>query len=158
MADTVSVLFVCMGNICRSPSAHGVMRKLLEDEGEGLRVQLDSAGTHAWHVNEPPDLRAQKAALARDVDLADLRARAVETSDFHEFDYILAMDHDNLTHLDGIRPPNSKAQVALMLSFASNARMREVPDPYYGGPEGFERVLNMLEDASRGLLAELRKR
>jgi protein-tyrosine phosphatase len=158
MADTVSVLFVCMGNICRSPSAHGVMRKLLEDEGEGLRVQLDSAGTHAWHVNEPPDLRAQKAALARDVDLSDLRARAVETSDFHEFDYILAMDHDNLTNLDGIRPPNSKAQVALMLSFASNARMREVPDPYYGGPEGFERVLNMLEDASRGLLAELRKR
>jgi protein-tyrosine phosphatase len=158
MADTVSVLFVCMGNICRSPSAHGVMRKLLEDEGEGLRVQLDSAGTHAWHVNEPPDLRAQKAALARDVDLSDLRARAVETSDFHEFDYILAMDHDNLTNLDGIRPPNSKAQVGLMLSFASNARMREVPDPYYGGPEGFERVLNMLEDASRGLLAELRKR
>jgi protein-tyrosine phosphatase len=158
MPDTTSILFVCMGNICRSPTAHGVMRKLLEDEGEGLSIELDSAGTHAWHVSEPPDPRAQRAALARDVDLSDLRARAVETSDFHEFDYILAMDNDNLANLDKIQPPNSKATVALMLSYAEKTSLQEVPDPYYGGKEGFERVLDMLEDASQGLLTELRQR
>jgi protein-tyrosine phosphatase len=158
MPDKTSILFVCMGNICRSPTAHGVMRKLLEDEGESLNIELDSAGTHAWHVSEAPDPRAQRAALARDVDLSDLHARAVETSDFHEFDYILAMDHDNLAHLDKIRPPNSTATVALMLSYAEKTSFQEVPDPYYGGKEGFERVLDMLEDASRGLLTELRQR
>jgi protein-tyrosine phosphatase len=134
------------------------MRKLLEDEGAGLSIELDSAGTHAWHVSEPPDPRAQRAALARDVDLSDLRARAVQISDFHEFDYILAMDNDNLANLDKIQPPNSKATVALMLSYAEKASLQEVPDPYYGGKEGFERVLDMLEDASRGLLTELRQR
>ena len=158
MPDTTSILFVCMGNICRSPTAHGVMRKLLEDEGEGLSIELDSAGTHAWHISEPPDPRAQRAALARDVDLSDLRTRAVEISDFHEFDYILAMDNDNLANLDKIQPPNSKATVALMLSYAEKTSLQEVPDPYYGGKEGFERVLDMLEDGSRGLLTELRQR
>ena len=158
MPDKTSILFVCMGNICRSPTAHGVMRKLLEDEGGSLNIELDSAGTHAWHVSEAPDPRAQRAALARDVDISDLHARAVETSDFHEFDYILAMDHDNLANLDKIRPPNSTAIVALMLSYAEKNSFQEVPDPYYGGKEGFERVLDMLEDASRGLLTELRQR
>jgi protein-tyrosine phosphatase len=162
VSGKTSVLFVCMGNICRSPTAHGVMRKLLETQGEGLRIELDSAGTHAWHVNEAPDPRAQQAALARDVDISDLRARAVEVSDFHDFDYVVAMDRDNLNNLDRIRPPNSKAEVKLMLSFAANTHSdkygEDVPDPYYGGPEGFEDVLDMLEDASRGLLTELRKR
>ncbi|MCP3999796.1 MAG: low molecular weight phosphotyrosine protein phosphatase [Gammaproteobacteria bacterium] len=157
MADMVSILFVCMGNICRSPSAHGVMRKLLEEEGEGLNIQLDSAGTHAWHINEAPDPRSQQAALAREVDLSDLRARAVEASDFHKFDYILAMDEANLADLDKIRPPGSKALVALMLSYADKAAIQEVPDPYYGAKEGFETVLDMLEEASRGLLTELRQ-
>ena len=158
MAGNTSILFICMGNICRSPTAHGVMRKLLEEEGEDIRVELDSAGTHAWHVNEAPDPRAQQAALARGIDISDLRARAVETPDFREFDYILAMDHDNLEYLDRIRPPNSKARVMLMLAFATKTSAENVPDPYYGGKEGFEKVLDMLEDASRGLLTELRQR
>lgn len=147
-----------MGNICRSPTAHGVMRKLLEDEAADLGVQLDSAGTHAWHVNEPPDARAQLAAQARGIDISDLRARAVEISDFHSFDYILAMDQDNLEILQRIQPVGSRAQLGLMLSYAAAAKTDEVPDPYYGGTDGFEQVLDMLEDASRGLLAELRQR
>jgi protein-tyrosine phosphatase len=156
-ADT-SVLFVCMGNICRSPTAHGVMRQLLHEQGTDVSVQLDSAGTHAWHVNEPPDPRSMQAALSRGVDISDLRARAVEISDFKKFDLILAMDQDNLTMLKRIQPKGSKAHLELMLHFASYADTGEVPDPYYGGSNGFERVLDLLEDASRGLLTELRQR
>ncbi len=158
MAAGTSVLFVCMGNICRSPTAHGVMRKLLEAEAADLGFQLDSAGTHAWHVGEPPDARAQQAAQARGIDISDLRARAVEIADFHAFDYILAMDRDNLKLLQRIQPDGSRAQLELMLPYAKLAKTDEVPDPYYGGSDGFERVLDMLEDASRGLLAELRQR
>lgn len=146
-----------MGNICRSPTAHGVMRKLLEEEASDLGVQLDSAGTHAWHVDEPPDARAQQAAQTRGIDISDLRARAVEIADFHAFDYILAMDRDNLKLLKRIQPDGSRAQLGLMLPYAKAAQTDEVPDPYYGGADGFERVLDMLEDASRGLLAELRQ-
>jgi protein-tyrosine phosphatase len=156
-ADT-SVLFVCMGNICRSPTAHGVMRQLLQEQGTDISVQLDSAGTHAWHVNEPLDPRSMEAALSRGVDISDLRARAVELSDFKKFDLILAMDQDNLEMLKRIQPKGSKAQLELMLRFASYADTEEVPDPYHGGSDGFERVLDLLEDASRGLLADLRQR
>ncbi len=146
-----------MGNICRSPTAHGVMRKLLEDEGE-QGIALDSAGTHAYHVNEPPDPRAQEAALAREIDISDLRARAVDYPDFREFDLIVAMDRDNLARLEAIRQqlPGAKAQLALMLNYASDSDLDEVPDPYYGGADGFETVLDLLEDACRGLLRELR--
>lgn len=151
-----SVLFVCMGNICRSPTAHGVVRKLLQEEGADLDIRVDSAGTHAYHVNEPPDPRAQSAAAARGIDISDLRARAVEISDFDEFDYILAMDHDNLELLERIRPPGSRAELRLMLSYSTLEHSDEVPDPYYGGAKGFEDVLDMLEEAGRGLLQNLR--
>jgi protein-tyrosine phosphatase len=152
----VSLLFVCMGNICRSPTAHGVMRKLVQAQPAQQAVQIDSAGTHAYHVDEPPDGRAQEAALARNIDISDLRARAVELADFHEYDLILAMDRDNLSLLEHMQPAGSRARLALMLSFAGNWDEDEVPDPYYGGPEGFETVLDMLEDASKGLLASLK--
>jgi protein-tyrosine phosphatase len=157
MAAEVSLLFVCMGNICRSPTAHGVMRKLLQDESGAHRFLLDSAGTHAYHVDEPPDSRAQAAARKRNIDISDLRARAVELADYHDYDHILAMDEDNLARLERMQPAGSKARLALMLSYAPDWDNDEVPDPYYGGSEGFETVLDMLEAASKGLLASLSK-
>jgi protein-tyrosine phosphatase len=157
MSARKSLLFVCMGNICRSPTAHGVMRKLLQDEASELDIHVDSAGTHAYHVDEPPDRRAQEAAGARDIDISDLRARAVEIDDFHNFDYILAMDLGNLAMLERLQPGGSRARLTLMLAYAGDWDTNEVPDPYYGGSEGFETVLDMLEDASRGLLADLRR-
>ena len=145
-----------MGNICRSPTAHGVMRKLLENEAPGQRIDIDSAGTHAYHVNEPPDTRAQAAAIKRGIDISDLRARAVEIEDFYKYQLILAMDRDNLAKLERMRPSDSNARIDLVLSYARESTREEVPDPYYGGKEGFEAVLDMLEAASRGLLAALR--
>jgi protein-tyrosine phosphatase len=132
------------------------MQRLLKSEGLSKEFLLDSAGTHAYHVNEAPDPRAQEAALARDVDISGLRARAVEISDFRNFDYVIAMDKDNLKLLEQIRPANSRAQLGLMLSFGGDEN-GEVPDPYYGGTDGFEQVLDMLEQASRGLLAAIRQ-
>jgi protein-tyrosine phosphatase len=157
MTARKSILFVCMGNICRSPTAEGVMRKLLQDAGLADQIALDSAGTHAWHINEPPDPRSQQAAAARDILMSDLRARAVESSDFRDFDYILAMDRDNLEALERIRPPNASAQVELMLTYATHASGDEVPDPYYGGSAGFEKVLDLLQDAGQGLLQSLQQ-
>jgi protein-tyrosine phosphatase len=160
MPARLSVLFVCMGNICRSPTAEGVVQKLLDDGGLAGQIALDSAGTHAWHINEPPDPRAQEAAAKLDIDLSGLRARAVEPADFHEFDYIIAMDRDNVESLELIRPPNAKATVELMLAYASNASntsVQEVPDPYYGGTAGFEKVVELLQDAGQGLLQKLQQ-
>jgi protein-tyrosine phosphatase len=142
-----------MGNICRSPTAHGVMRELVEQNG--LDIRIDSAGTHAYHVNEAPDPRACSAAAARGIDISDLRARAVELEDFNRFDYILAMDHDNLALLERMCPHGATAKISLMLSYAETVERAEVPDPYFGGPDGFEHVLDMLENASRGLLESL---
>ena len=155
--DKASVLFVCMGNICRSPSAHGVMRKLVQDAGLENRIEIDSAGTHAYHVGEAPDPRAQSAAIQRGVDLSDLRARAVEVHDFTTFDYVLAMDDANLELLEAARPAGSPASLQRMLDFAEGYG-EEVPDPYYGGPDGFEQVLDMLEAACQGFIKHLSDR
>ena len=152
-----SVLFVCLGNICRSPSAEGIFRSLLSQEGLHETVTVDSAGTGDWHVGAAPDPRAQDAAKRRGVDLSTLRARQVTKQDFNHFDYILAMDHSNLNNLKRMAAPNVHDRLYLFMSFADNHPEQEVPDPYYGGDEGFDRVLNMIEDASFGLLRTLRQ-
>ena len=157
MAENVSVLFVCMGNICRSPTAQGVFRKLVEDSDLGRRIIIDSAGTHAYHVGNPPDRRAQETATRRGVDLSDLVARRVTEADFVEFDYVVAMDQDNLVALNEICPPGMSDRLHLFLDFAPHLEVNEVPDPYYGGPTGFERVFDLVEAASAGLLAHIKR-
>ncbi len=154
----VKVLFVCMGNICRSPTAHGVFRDLVRREGLAGQIEIDSAGTHAYHVGNSPDARAMAAANRRGVDLSDLRARKAEPADFEHFDYVLAMDQDNYHGLSGICPAGSHDKIQLFMDFAPEMRTREVPDPYYGGPKGFEHVLDLVEAASAGLLADVRRR
>lgn len=152
------ILFVCLGNICRSPSAEGVFAALLREQGAGLNVELDSAGTHAYHIGEPPDRRAIAAAKRRGIDLSELRARAVEDSDFARFDLMLAMDEDNARELRARAQslPASTAQIRLMMAYSPLSEQRAVPDPYYGGASGFEEVLDLLQTASEGLLRELR--
>jgi protein-tyrosine phosphatase len=150
------VLFVCTGNICRSPTAEGVFRKLVADAGLADRIASDSAGTHGYHVGEPPDLRTQAAARRRGYDLSGLRARKVAREDFHRFDLLLAMDREHHDILGRLAPPSVGHKVQLMMGFARSAAHDEVPDPYYGGPEGFELVLDLLEDAAAGLLERLR--
>ncbi len=157
MEGKVSVLFVCMGNICRSPTAHGVFRKLVEEEGLSERIFIDSAGTYAYHVGSGPDRRAQETARRRGIDISDLRARKVETTDFELFDYILAMDQSNVDELAEIAPAGLEHKVRLFMDFATDMNWSEVPDPYYGGLSGFERVFDMVETASKGLLAEIRR-
>ncbi|HEY6720524.1 MAG TPA: low molecular weight protein-tyrosine-phosphatase [Burkholderiales bacterium] len=153
--DKFSVLFVCTGNICRSPTAEGIFRKLAGDAE--MAVLADSAGTHAYHVGEAPDPRAQTAAAKRGYDLGDLRARRFEQADFDRFDLILAMDSDHYSILSRMAQPSAAPRLKLMMSYARNFKEQEVPDPYYGGSGGFERVLDMLEDAARGLLESLQK-
>jgi protein-tyrosine phosphatase len=150
-----SVLFVCMGNICRSPTAEGVFRHLVEQAGLGDHIEVDSAGTHAYHVNEPADRRASAAAARRGYSLEGIRARRVDEADFARFDYIIAMDRDNLAALEELITADHGARLHLLLEFSQGAE-DEVPDPYYGGAAGFERVLDLVEDASRGLLDKLR--
>jgi len=146
------ILFVCMGNICRSPTAEGVARTLAETRGLAARFEFDSAGTHDYHVGRPPDPRARAAAAQRGYDLSTLRARQVDASDFERFDRILAMDRDNLALLRKACPDEQRGKLALFLGFSTRFDLAEVPDPYYGGPEGFERVLDLVEDAVQGLL------
>ncbi|MFQ5488358.1 MAG: low molecular weight protein-tyrosine-phosphatase [Gammaproteobacteria bacterium] len=152
MEAKVKVLFVCMGNICRSPTAEGVFRQLVQQQALHELILIDSAGTHAYHVGNPPDPRAQRTALGRGIDLSLLRARQVRHEDFVHYDYILAMDRDNLTDLLEICPAEHQAKLSLLLQYAPHLELQEVPDPYYGGPAGFERVLDMIEAASQGLL------
>ncbi len=154
----VKVLFVCMGNICRSPTAHGVFRELVRREGLEDAIQIDSAGTHAYHVGNPPDQRAQATARNRGIDLSDLRARQVSPEDFERFDYVLAMDEENLAILRELCPPGREDRLRLFLDFAPQRPEREVPDPYYGGPQGFEHVFDLVEEAARGLLEDIRQR
>lgn len=153
----VKVLFVCMGNICRSPMAHGVFRQLVRDDGLSELIEIDSAGTHGYHVDEPPDRRAIVTAARRGVDIEDLRARRAEPGDFHHFDYILAMDQENYLSLSAICPRGMESKLSLFMDFAPELRIREVPDPYYGGPGGFETVFDMVEAAARELLAHVRR-
>jgi protein-tyrosine phosphatase len=151
------VLFVCLGNICRSPTAEGVFRQLLSQDAPDLQVEVDSAGTADYHIGEPPDLRSQRAAMRRGIDLGGLRARQVTPADFSYFDLILAMDRGNLLELEAMRPNNSRARVELFLQYAPDSGPLEVPDPYYRDAGGFEEVLDLTAAASRGLLAALQK-
>ncbi len=151
------VLFVCTGNICRSPTAEAIFRKLAADSGMAETVTAGSAGTHGYHVGEPPDPRAQKAAARRGYDLSALRARTVADADFQRFDLILAMDHEHHAILSRIAGSAADHKLKLMMSYARRFKERDVPDPYYGGPQGFEQVLDMLEDAAKGLLESLRR-
>jgi protein-tyrosine phosphatase len=154
----ISVLFVCMGNICRSPTAEGVFRKHVSDAGLDAAIKTDSAGTHAYHSGEPADRRAHAAAVRRGFSLEGIRARRVEDADFERFDFILAMDEDNLMALHERAPDEHRSKVRLFLEFAESRHENEVPDPYYGGSAGFERVLDLVEEASQGLLETLRKK
>ena len=144
-----------MGNICRSPTADGIMRKLVDDAGLQHVIEVDSAGTHNYHPNSPPDTRSQTAAQKRGYDLSQLRARQVWDSDFEAFDLLLAMDRDNLGILKRRCPAQFQGKLHLMLEYAQRADVAEVPDPYYEGAQGFELVLDYLEDACGGLLGEL---
>ncbi|SIO54439.1 protein tyrosine phosphatase [Rhodovulum sp. ES.010] len=147
---TTRILFVCLGNICRSPTAQGVVARMAAEAG--VPVELDSAGTGGWHVGEPPDARATGEAAARGYDLSAQRARQVRAADFKAFDLILAMDRSNLATLERLRPPGTATPVRLLLDYADSSR-DEVPDPYYEG--GFDLVLDLVEDAARGLLREI---
>lgn len=149
------VLFVCLGNICRSPTAHGLFQHKVEQAGLTDRVHIESAGTGAWHVGKTPDARAQAKAAERGYDLSYIRARQVEAADFERFDYILAMDKSNLSDLQSMAPREYPAQLRLFLEFANNAHHVEVPDPYYGGDAGFELVLDLVEQACDGLLSNI---
>lgn len=146
-----------MGNICRSPTAEGVFRQLVEQQGLADKIIADSAGTHDYHIGAAPDPRAQAAAARRGYDLSGLRARQVTVGDFAAFDHVLAMDGRNHELLRGICPPQYRERVRLLLDFAGDATPREVPDPYYGGAAGFEEVLDLVEQAAQGLLRHLVK-
>lgn len=153
----VSVLFVCMGNICRSPIAQGTFEELLRREGLEDKVFVDSAGTGAWHVGDPPDPRARESAGNRGLDLNEQRARQITPEDCQKFDYVISMDRDNHESVSGLCR-RSKAEVRLLLEYAPDLSQQEVPDPYFGGPDGFEHVLDLVEEAVRGLLDDVRKR
>jgi protein-tyrosine phosphatase len=154
----IKVLFICMGNICRSPTAQGVFRKMLRDKGlEGL-IEVDSAGTHAYHIGKSPDARSVQTALSRGIDIRDLTARQLDDYDFEEFDYLLVADNDNYHLTLESCPKEYQHKVKLILDFAERTALKEVPDPYYGQGNGFERVLDMLEDACEGLMIELEKK
>ncbi|HUW97726.1 MAG TPA: low molecular weight protein-tyrosine-phosphatase [Acidiferrobacter sp.] len=153
----IKVLFVCLGNICRSPMAEGIFRDLIEQAGLGDQVVVDSAGTHGYHIGEPPDGRAQDTVARRGIEIGALKGRQVQARDLSDFDYVLAMDRDNLDHLRRF-PHGDDTHIRLFLEFAAHADTTEVPDPYYGGTRGFDRVYDLLADASAGLLVDIRKR
>jgi protein-tyrosine phosphatase len=150
------ILFVCLGNICRSPTAEAVFRHLLANVASDLEIEVDSAGIGSWHIGEPPDERAQAAARRRGFEMGELRARQIVREDFERFDLILAMDRENLAELRKRSPPQFRERVRLFLEYAPDLGEEEVPDPYYGGEAGFEAVLDLAEQAARGLLEHLR--
>lgn len=153
----VNVLFVCLGNICRSPTAHGVFEKHVQEAGLSERIFIDSAATGSFHVGSSPDPRTQRAAAVRGYDLSQQRARQVTPDDFRQFDFILPMDRMNLGNLKAMRPSNYQGHLALFMDFSRQRQYGQVPDPYSGGPEGFELVLDLIEDASLGLLEHIRR-
>ncbi len=150
------ILFVCLGNICRSPTAEGVFRDIAAREAPDLEIHIDSAGTAGYHVGEPPDPRTREAALRRGYDLSPLRARVVEPADFERFDLLIAMDRENFAVLRSRAPRGAESRVRMFLEFAPGAGTTDVPDPYYGGPNGFEEVLDLVEAAAHGLLQHVR--
>ncbi|WP_075185237.1 low molecular weight protein-tyrosine-phosphatase [Teredinibacter haidensis] len=151
------VLFVCLGNICRSPTAHGFFRDLVACEGLDHIIDVDSAGTSGWHIGEMPDKRAVEASLSRGCDLSHLRGREFVANDFSTFDYILAMDNDNLRAMAAMKPDNYSGVLSLFLDFSSQKGYSEVPDPYYGGAKGFQTVLDLVEDGCKGLLQHIKQ-
>ncbi|GLS26447.1 low molecular weight protein-tyrosine-phosphatase [Marinibactrum halimedae] len=155
---SIKVLFVCLGNICRSPTAEGVFRHYVEKAGKSHWINIDSAGTGGWHIGASPDPRAQEAASQRGYSLSSITARQVSLKDFSEFDYILAMDNDNLSNLRALASETSfHGHLGLFLDFAKETSHREVPDPYYGGDAGFVLVLDLIEQASEGLLQAIER-
>ena len=152
----VSVLFVCMGNICRSPTAHGVFQALVDKNGLGEIIFVDSAGTHSYHIGSTPDPRSQHTARSRGVDLSRLRARQFQSKDFLDFDYLIAMDRSNFSQMAAIKPDEACARLDLMLDYSSRYDQKEVPDPYFGD-DGFELVFDMVDEASEGLLRHIRE-
>jgi protein-tyrosine phosphatase len=151
-------LLVCLGNICRSPTAEGVLRHLAARGSPRLALEIDSAGTADYHIGAPPDPRSQRAALRRGIDISGLRAQQINAEDFAHFDFILAMDGNNLKALNAMRPKHSRAQVGLFLKYAPELGLLEMPDPYYRDADAFEQVLDLSAAASRGLLAALQER
>ena len=150
------VLFVCTGNICRSPTAEGVFRALVAANGLAGRIEADSAGTIAFHTDEPPDARAREAALARGIDLEDLRARQVIAKDFARFDLVVALDRSHLRDITNMCPEDARHRVCMLMEFAPETGVKDVPDPYYGGVGGFDHVYSLIEAGAAGLLAEIR--
>jgi protein-tyrosine phosphatase len=155
--EMTKVLFVCLGNICRSPTAEGVFRKLLEDRKMTSQFDVDSAGTSDWHEGHSPDPRSQEEARRRGIDLGFIRSRPVRPEDFTRFDYIVAMDNANLDELEERCPDSLTHRLHLFTSFAPELGITGVPDPYYGGPKGFERVFDIIEASARGLLAHIER-
>ena len=155
--NKTSILFVCMGNICRSPTAEGVFRVRAQQAGMADSLRIDSAGSHAYHVGNLPDPRSTQYAAKRGYDLTNQRARQVQAADFETFDQIYAMDKDNLARLQAACPPQHRHKLGLFMQFAEHSGAEEVPDPYYGGGNGFDLVLDYIEDASDGLLKALRR-
>lgn len=149
------VLFVCLGNICRSPTAHGVLAQKVAQRGLSKRIQVDSAGTSDWHIGSLPDKRTRQVALQRGYDLSDQRGRQVIREDFAVFDYILAMDKQNLNHLQRLAPAGFSGHLGLFLDFLPQQPLREIPDPYHGGPEGFIQVLDLVEAGCDALIEKL---
>lgn len=156
----MKVLFVCLGNICRSPSADGILRKKLAEHGIADKVTVDSAGTGDWHIGKAPDTRSQKAALERGYEISMLRARQVAAEDFNEFDYVLAMDNSNIENMQEFKPKGAvRTEPELFLKrFGANSDVTEVPDPYYGGEEGFQTVLDLIEAACDNLVVEIKQK
>ena len=154
--NKINVLFVCMGNLCRSPTAEAVFTHYVNEAGLAKRILIDSAGTHVHTAGDPPEERARRAALKRGYDMNRSRTRRVHAADFIRFDYLLAMDDSNLSLLTRNCPQEYAAKLALLMSYGASAQPIPVPDPYYGGPQGFERVLDMVEDAAQGLLRHIR--
>ena len=152
----ISVLFVCLGNICRSPTAHAVFQSMVDSEGLSQQIAVDSAGTGDWHLGHTPDQRTSSVASERGYDMSELRSRLVEAEDFNRFDYIIAMDNENLSNLYAMRPRDYQGQLGLFLDYSQQSEQTEVPDPYYGGDNGFAMVLDLVEEASAGLLAHIR--
>ncbi|VAW47103.1 Low molecular weight protein tyrosine phosphatase [hydrothermal vent metagenome] len=157
MIKKVSVLFVCLGNICRSPTAHGIFRNLVKESGLEENIEIDSAGTAAFHIGKEPDARSMQVAKERGIDMSDLRARQVNLGDFYQYDYVLAMDEANFFNLKEMALPEHYDKIQLFLEYTSEYSGTEVPDPYYGGAQGFDHVFDLVASASQGLLQHIQR-